>query len=151
MAAPIDLFLGNVTGSAGETSALAIVLGGVFLVAVGVANWRTVVSILGSFAVLNLILHAAAPSTVSPTLFNLLSGGLLFGTFFMATDPVSGPVTTTAKWAYGIIIGIVTLIIRSFSGFVEGAMFAILFGNICAPLIDEVVIRVKMRRYARES
>jgi Na(+)-translocating NADH:ubiquinone oxidoreductase B subunit len=151
MAAPIDLFLGGVTGSAGETSALAIILGGVFLVAVGVANWRTVVSILGSFTVLNLVLHAAAPDVVAPTLFNLLSGGLLFGAFFMATDPVSGPVTKSAKWTYGIVIGIVTLLIRSFSGFVEGVMFAILFGNICAPLIDEVVIRIGMRRYARES
>jgi Na+-transporting NADH:ubiquinone oxidoreductase subunit B len=69
----------------------------------------------------------------------------------MATDPVSGPVTQTGKWAYGILIGGVTLLIRTFSGFVEGVMFAILLGNIFAPLIDEVVIRARMRRYEREG
>ncbi len=151
LAVPLDLFLGRITGSAGETSAAAIILGGLFLIIVGVANWRTVVSIVGSFALLNALLRLAVPETVAPVLFNLLSGGLLFGAFFMATDPVSGPVTKSGKWTYGILIGIMTLLIRSFSGFVEGVMFAILFGNICAPLIDEVVIRVSMRRYVRES
>ncbi|MBT3274815.1 MAG: RnfABCDGE type electron transport complex subunit D [Spirochaetales bacterium] len=149
--APLDLFLGSSLGSAGETSALAIILGGVFLVAVGIANWKTVLSILISFAGLNALLRAISPDAVAPVWFNLMSGGLLFGTFFMATDPVSGPVTRAGKWAYGIIIGSVTILIRSFSGFVEGMMFAILFGNICAPLIDEVVIRLRMRRYAHEG
>jgi Na+-translocating ferredoxin:NAD+ oxidoreductase RnfD subunit len=82
--------------------------------------------------------------------FNLLSGGLLFGAFFMSTDPVTGPVTQQGKWVYGSIVGAATLLIRSYSGFVEGMMFAILFGNICAPLIDEVVIRGRARRYAHE-
>lgn len=150
-AAPLNLFLGNITGSVGETSAAAILLGGIFLVLVGVANWRTVLSILASFAALNALLRLAAPDTVAPVLFNLLSGGLLFGAFFMATDPVSGPITRSGKWAYGIVIGVATILIRSFSGFVEGAMFAILFGNICAPLIDEIVVRTGMRRYAREN
>ncbi len=149
--APLDLFLGNVTGSAGETSALAIILGGIFLVAVGVANWRTVFSVLGSFVGLNALLRLASVEAVAPVTFNLLAGGLLFGAFFMATDPVSGPVTTTGKWAYGALIGMLTLLIRSFSGFVEGMMFAILFGNICAPLIDEVIIRNRMRRFAGEG
>ena len=150
-AAPLDLFIGNITGSAGETSAAAILLGGLFLLVVGVANWRTVGSMLGSFVLLNFILRSLAPDAVAPILFNLLSGGLLFGAFFMATDPVSGPVTISGKWAYGIIIGVVTLLIRSFSGFVEGVMFAILFGNICAPVIDEVVVRLDMRRKTNEG
>ncbi len=151
LAAPLDLFLGRVTGSAGETSALAIVLGGLFLLTVGVANWRTVVALLGSFAALNALLRAAAPAAVNPVWFNLLSGGLMLGAFFMATDPVSSPVTRSAKWAYGAIIGVTALLIRSFSGFVEGVMFAILLGNIFAPLFDEMVIRGRMRRYAREE
>ena len=150
LAAPIDLFLGSVTGSAGETSALAVLIGGVFLVLIGIASWRTVLSILLSFTALTAVLHAVLPDSVSPVWFNLLSGSFLFGTFFMATDPVSGPVTQGGKWAYGIIIGVTAILIRSFSGFVEGVMFAILFGNICAPLIDEVVIRTKIRRYAGE-
>ena len=147
----LNLFIGNITGSAGETSAIAILLGGLFLLAVGVANWRTVISILLSFTGLTLILRVAGVEAVNPVLFGLLSGGLLFGTFFMATDPVSSPITLTGKWAYGIIIGVTTVLIRSFSGFVEGMMFAVLFGNICAPLIDEVVIRTRMRRLQREG
>ena len=148
LADTIRLLLGNTTGSAGETSAVAILLGGLFLLVVGVASWRTILAVIVSFVALNAIVLFAAPETVNPVLFNLLSGGFLFGTFFMATDPVSSPVTRSGKWTYGILIGAVTMLIRSFSGFVEGMMFAILFGNICAPLIDEVVIRFKMRRYA---
>jgi Na+-transporting NADH:ubiquinone oxidoreductase subunit B len=151
LAAPLDLFLGRVTGSAGETSALAILIGGLFLVAIGIANWRTVASVLLSFAGLNAVLRAISPAAVSPVWFNLLAGGLLFGAFFMATDPVTGPATQPGKWVYGSLIGAATLLIRSFSGFVEGMMFAILLGNICAPLIDEAVVRLRSRRYAREG
>ena len=151
LTAPLDLFLGRVMGSAGETSALAILVGGGFLLLVGVANWRTVVGILGSFTVLSAVLHAASPASVPPVAFHLCAGGLLFGAFFMATDPVTGPVTISGKWAYGILIGAVTILIRSFSGYVEGMTFAILLGNICAPLIDEVVIRLHIRRYALEG
>ncbi|MEE8440381.1 MAG: RnfABCDGE type electron transport complex subunit D [Spirochaetia bacterium] len=146
----LDLFFGRVLGSAGETSALMIIVGGLFLVMVGIASWRTVLSVLVSFAGFTAILHAVMPDRVGPVLFNLLSGGILFGTFFMATDPVSGPITRQARWAYGMIIGVVAVLIRSFSGFVEGVMFAILLGNTFAPLLDEVVIRANSRRLARE-
>ncbi len=145
-----DLFVGRVLGSAGETSAVAIVLGGLFLVLVGVASWRTILAILVSFAGLTAILHVAVPSAVGTVWFNLVSGGFLFGTFFMATDPVTGPLTQSGKWAYGVLVGAAAILIRSFSGFVEGMMFAILLGNIFAPIIDETVIRLRMRRYARE-
>ncbi len=147
----VDLFTGRVIGSAGETSALMILLGGIFLLVVGVASYRTVVSLLVAFTGLSFLLHAMSPDIASPAVFNLLSGGLLFGAFFMATDPISAPITTQAKWVYGALIGIITILIRTFSGYVEGMMFAILFGNICAPLIDEVFIRFYMRRYAREE
>lgn len=147
----VDLFIGRVLGSAGETSALAVLLGGIFLMLLGIASSRTILSLLISFTGLSFILHSISPESASPALFNLLSGGILFGTFFMATDPVSGPVTAGGKWVYGSLIGIIAILIRTFSGYVEGAMFAILFGNICAPLIDEVVIRFSMRRYAREK
>ncbi|MFH1006147.1 MAG: RnfABCDGE type electron transport complex subunit D [Candidatus Latescibacterota bacterium] len=145
-----DLFLGRIAGSAGETSALAILLGGLFLVLVGIANWRTVLGILASFVALGVLLHGVNPSAVNPVWFNLFSGGILFGAFFMATDPVTSPVTQSAKWAYGILIGVTSMLIRSFSGYVEGVMFAILLGNICAPLMDEAVIRFRVRRIARE-
>jgi Na+-transporting NADH:ubiquinone oxidoreductase subunit B/electron transport complex protein RnfD len=146
-----DLFFGRTLGSAGETSALAILLGGLFLLAVGVASWRTVLAILASFVALAAVFHGLLPAAVAPVWFQLLSGGVLFGAFFMATDPVSGPVTRGGKWAYGILIGAVTILIRSFTAYVEGVMFAILLGNIFAPLIDEVVIRLKARSYAHEG
>ena len=117
----------------------------------GIASYRTIVSLLVSFLGFSFILHAMSPELASPPMFNLLAGGLLFGAFFMATDPISSPITTVGKWVYGAFIGILTILIRTFSGYVEGAMFAILFGNIFAPLIDEVFIRFYMRRYAREE
>jgi Na(+)-translocating NADH:ubiquinone oxidoreductase B subunit len=146
-----DLFVGQTSGSVGETSALAILIGGLVLVGTRVASLRTTLGCLLSFSILGALLHWAVPARVSPLPFNLLSGGFLFGAFFMATDPVTGPVTGTARWIYGAIIGSVTILIRSFSGYVEGAMFAILLGNIFAPLLDEIVIRFKIRSYAREN
>jgi Na+-transporting NADH:ubiquinone oxidoreductase subunit B len=151
LAAPLDLFIGRTLGSAGETSAAAILAGGVFLVLTGIANWRTIVSILLSFAGLAAVLRGLLPGQIAPLWFQLMSGSLLFGTFFMATDPVSGPVTLRGRYIYGVIIGCGIILIRSFSAYVEGVMFAILLGNICAPLIDEALIRARMRRYAREK
>jgi Na(+)-translocating NADH:ubiquinone oxidoreductase B subunit len=146
-----DLFLGSVSGSAGETSAIAIILGGVFLLLTRVANWRTVVSILGSFALLGGILHYADPAAVGPVLWHLCAGGLLFGAFFMATDPVTSPTTNPGKWLYGILIGAVTVLIRNFTGYVEGVTFAILLGNIVAPILDEIIVAVRIRRLAGEG
>jgi Na+-transporting NADH:ubiquinone oxidoreductase subunit B len=140
------MLLGNTAGSMGETSAIAIILGGVFLLLTRVANWRTVVSTLGSAAVLAGIFHHAQPDSFAPVLWHLCAGGLLFGAFFMATDPVTSPVTNAGKWFYGIIIGVTTVLIRNFTGYVEGVMFAILLGNIAAPIFDEIAIRVRLRR-----
>ncbi len=145
------LFIGSVPGSAGETSALAIIAGGIFLLFTRVANWRTVVATLGSFALLNLLLHQTSPDAFGPVLWQLMAGGLLFGAFFMATDPVTSPVTNPAKWAYGILIGVCALLIRNITGYVEGVMFAILLGNIAAPIMDEVVVRGRLRRLANEK
>ncbi len=140
------MLLGNTSGSMGETSAVAIILGGVFLLLTRVANWRTVVSILGSAAVLAGIFHYGQPDRFARPLWHLCAGGLLFGAFFMATDPVTSPVTNAGKWFYGIIIGVITVLIRNFTGYVEGVTFAILLGNIAAPIIDEIAIKVRLRR-----
>jgi Na+-transporting NADH:ubiquinone oxidoreductase subunit B/electron transport complex protein RnfD len=145
------MVLGNVSGSIAETSAIAIIFGGVFLLLTRVANWRTVVSTLGSCALLAGILHYAQPEKFAPALWHLCAGGLLLGAFFMATDPVTCPITNSGKWAYGIIIGIVTLLIRNFTGYVEGVMFAILLGNIVAPILDEIVFKVRFRRLKGEG
>ncbi len=145
-----NMFWGNTFGCIGETCAAAIILGGVFLIIAKVVNWRTVIGILGSFVTLNLIMQVISPGLFAPVRFNVLAGGLLFGAFFMATDPVTSPITAPAKWAYGIFIGCITLLIRSLTVYTEGVMFAILLGNVFAPLFDEVVFRFRFRRYRLE-
>ena len=151
------LFLGSVSGSAGETSAILIILGGMFLLVTRVASWRTVAGILGSFIVLTaaLVLTGAVnyelAGVFGPVAWHLFAGGLLFGAFFMATDPVTSPITNTGKWFYGIIIGSVTVLIRNFTGYVEGVTFAILLGNIVAPILDEIVVGVRIRRLRSEG
>ncbi len=145
-----NLFFGNVAGSIGETSALAIILGGIFLLLTRVANWRTVAGTLGSFAVLAGALHWAHPEKFGSVGWGLMAGGLLLGTFFMATDPVTGPITNGGKWAYGALIGTATVLIRNLTGYVEGVMFAILLGNIVAPILDEIVLRFRLRRLQGE-
>jgi Na(+)-translocating NADH:ubiquinone oxidoreductase B subunit len=146
MGAVSHLFLGNVPGSAGETSAVLILLGGVFLLFTRVASWRTVVSILGSFIVLTGALVAGGA-----VMWHLFAGGLLFGAFFMATDPVTSPTTNAGKWLYGIVIGSTTVLIRNFTGYVEGVTFAILLGNIVAPIFDEIIVGIRIRRLKREG
>jgi len=144
------LLWGNVAGSIGETSALALILGGGVLLVTRVANWRTVAGMLGSFILLAQGLHWINPARFGPTGWHLLSGGLLFGAFFMATDPVTSPATRVGKWIYGLIIGAATVLIRNLTGYVEGVMFAILLGNVFAPLLDEVVVRCHLRRLSHE-
>ena len=145
-----DLLVGNVGGCAGETSALLIILAGLFLLVSRIISWRTVVSLLGSVAVFAGVLHAVDSSRFAPASFHILAGGLLFGAVFMATDPITSPITRAGRLAYGVIVGVVTVLIRNFTAYVEGVMFAILLGNIFAPVLDEVVIRLHMRRLRRE-
>ncbi len=139
-----DLFFGLTPGSIGETFSLGIIIGGVFLILTKVANWRIPLAYLLSTAVFSSIGNAAWPGLFAPPGFQLLSGGLLFGAFFMATDPVTSPFTDTGRLAGGVILGFLTVIIRTFSGFVEGVMFAILLMNAFTPLIDHIIVE---RRY----
>ena len=142
------LFLGNVAGSIGETSALLIILGGVYLLYTRVASWRTVVGALVGALVLGTILWAAKVGQPAPPVFSVLAGGFLFGIFFMATDPVTSPSQKLGKWIYGIGIGAITILIRFLSGYVEGVMFAILLMNAFAPLIDEVILYARYGKMA---
>jgi Na+-transporting NADH:ubiquinone oxidoreductase subunit B len=151
------MLLGSVSGSAGETSAILIILGGIFLLFTRVANWRIVASILGSFVILTsaLIIGGAVtyplPGVFNPVMWHLFAGGLLFGAFYMATDPVTSPTTNAGKWFYGIIIGSTTVLIRNFTGYVEGVTFAILLGDIVAPILDEIVVGIRIRRLRYEG
>jgi Na(+)-translocating NADH:ubiquinone oxidoreductase B subunit len=143
------LLWGNVAGSAGETSALLIAAAGAVLLITGVINWRTVAATLVGFAGLGALTNAAG-ATSEPLVWHILAGGFLFGAVFMATDPVTSPLTNGGKWIYGLLIGAVTWLIRVRTGYVEGIMFAILLGNIAAPLLDELVLRSYLRKVRRE-
>ena len=145
------MVLGGTSGCIAETSGLMIICGGIFLLLSKVGNWRTVVAILLAAFGLETVLNLSNPEAFGPAIWHLFAGGLLFGAFFMATDPVSSPNTNAGKWIYGIIIGSVTILIRNFTGYVEGMMFAILLGNIVAPVLDEIVFSVSVRRLKNEG
>lgn len=145
-----QLFLGNINGqyeklgeitfigggSIGETSALLLLIGGLYIVIKKIANWKIVLSFFASFLAVQTIFHLLIPMKVAEPIFGLLSGGLILGGFFMVTDPVSAAKTNPGRWLYGIMIGTFTVIIRSFSLFAGGLMFAILLANMFAPIID---------------
>jgi Na+-transporting NADH:ubiquinone oxidoreductase subunit B len=133
------LFFGRISGSVGVTSALLILIGGIYLFWKRIASRTTILSVIITYAVLNEVLYWSGVEPVLGAWPALLGGGFLFGAFFMATDPVSSPRTEPAKIFYGIIIGTGTLVIRNFSIFNGGLMFSILLGNMFAPILDYAV------------
>jgi Na+-transporting NADH:ubiquinone oxidoreductase subunit B len=133
------LLLGRISGTMGVTSALLILVGGIYLFVTKTANRTIVLSLIITYAVLNQTLYMLDVEPVNDAIAALLGGGFLFGAFFMATDPISAPRTEQAKIFYGIIIAICTIIIRNFSIFNGGLMFSILIGNMFAPLLDSIV------------
>lgn len=140
-----DITLGNIAGSIGETSALLIIIGGLYLLFTKTASKETVIGLLGSFIITSGTMFLMGVSQIPNPLYGMLTGGLLFGAFFMATDPISSPKTKEGRYIYGAIIGLVTVIIRGFALFAGGMMFAILIGNTFAPIIDELVKMFKGR------
>ncbi len=142
----LDLLLGQAPGSTGELFRLGIIAGGLFLMVVRISDWRIPLAYLGAAFALFWIGHSLDPRAVAPPLISLLSGGLLFGALFMATDPVTSPITKSGKVVFGLFCGVLTFLIRSFSGFTEGVMFSIVLMNTFSPLIDTIVLS---RRYKR--
>ncbi|MDB4349385.1 RnfABCDGE type electron transport complex subunit D [Omnitrophica bacterium] len=132
----LDLFLGNIPGSLGETSALAILLGGTYLFIKRYAGWRIPFSFLLTAFLLSGVLHIMNPAAFPTPLFQILSGGMLLGAIFMATDPVTSPVTKKGRWIFGIGCGIFVIIIRTWSGLPEGVMYSILLMNSVTPLLN---------------
>ncbi|QLF93050.1 NADH:ubiquinone reductase (Na(+)-transporting) subunit B [Pseudomonas sp. ABC1] len=144
-------FLGMMPGSIGETSTVAILLGGVFLLVTKIASWRIVTGVLLGMIATASLFNAIGSDTNSlfamPWYWHLVTGGFAFGMIFMATDPVSASMTNTGKWIFGIIIGLLVTVIRVVNpAFPEGMMLAILFGNLCAPLIDHYVVQANIKR-----
>jgi electron transport complex protein RnfD len=131
-----DLFIGNVSGSLGETSALALILGGVYLLIKKYADWRLTFSYLGTVLIIGGAFWLISPENYPNPIFHLLSGGLILGAFFMATDMVTSPITSIGSWIFGIGAGIVLIVIRLWGGVPEGVMYSILFMNAFTPIIN---------------
>lgn len=133
-----SLLVGDVGGSLGETSAGLLLLCGLWLGARRLFDWRIPIGILVTVGLLATVLHVVAPERFPTPLFMLLSGGLLFGCVFMATDPVSSPTTPVGTWVFAVGIGALVVLIRLFGGLPEGVMYAILLMNAATPLIERV-------------
>jgi Na+-transporting NADH:ubiquinone oxidoreductase subunit B len=147
----MDAFLGAIPGSIGETSTLAILLGMAVLLITRVASWRIILGVFLGMVVfstfLNTIGSESNPAFGMPWYWHLVTGGFAFGMVFMATDPVSAAMTNTGKWAFGILIGVMTVLIRVINpAFPEGIMLAILFSNLFAPLMDHFVVQANIKR-----
>jgi electron transport complex protein RnfD len=131
-----DLLLGTVPGSLGETSAVLILMGGLYLGWRRFLNWRIPAGIFAAVFVLGAVLHGVDPQRFPEGVFHLLAGGLMLGSVYMATDPVTSPVTPLGSWIFAVGIGILVVVIREFGGLPEGVMYSILFMNTLTPLID---------------
>lgn len=146
-----DAFVGTIPGSLGETSTIAILLGGALLVYTKIANWRIIagvmIGMIGTTLLLNMVSSDTNPMFAMPWYWHLVTGGFAFGMIFMATDPVTASHTNTGRWIFGGLIGLMVILIRVVNpAFPEGMMLAILFANIFAPLIDYFVIRSNVKR-----
>jgi len=149
MPSVMEMFLGTIPGSIGETSTLAILLGAFVLVATGVGSLRIMLSVVAGGLFMGLLFNLFAVNEFMevPAYYHLIMGGFAFGTVYMATDPVSASQTGTGKYIYGFLIGVITLLIRVVNpAFPEGMMLAILFMNVFAPLIDHYVVRANVKR-----
>ncbi|WRQ33726.1 NADH:ubiquinone reductase (Na(+)-transporting) subunit B [Bacteroidales bacterium MB20-C3-3] len=151
----MDMFIGFIPGSIGETSTLAILIGAVMLLWTGIASWRIMLSTFAGGILTGLLLNAVGPegSYMSmPAINHLVMGGFAFGAVFMATDPVTGSQTERGKWIYGFLIGVMAILIRVFNpGYPEGMMLAILLLNTFAPFIDHFVVQSNIKRRLRRA
>ncbi|SHM96656.1 Na+-transporting NADH:ubiquinone oxidoreductase subunit B [Halomonas cupida] len=151
-----DAFLGFIPGSVGETSTLAILIGAVVLIGMGIASWRIVLGVflgmVAMSAVLNLVGSDSNPMFAMPWYWHLVLGGFAFGMVFMATDPVSASMTNPGRYIFGALIGVMTVLIRVVNpAFPEGIMLAILFANLFAPLIDHFFVEANIKRRAKRT
>lgn len=135
----IEMFFGTIGGSLGEISALAIFAGGLFMLVRKIITWHIPVAVLGSIFVFNGILHLSSPDEYADPIFHLITGGVMLGAFFMATDMVTSPMSKAGMILYGIGIGVLTTIIRIWGSYPEGISFAILIFNAFTPIINKYI------------
>jgi len=146
----MESIIGLIPGSIGETSVIAIGLGAILLLFTGIASWRIMLSTVVGALVMGFVFNGVAGDNLYmqvPAMHQLMLGGFAFGAVFMATDPVTGSQTNTGQFIYGILIGILAMLIRIANpAYPEGMMLAILIGNVCAPLIDHMVISSNIKK-----
>ncbi|HEY0721619.1 MAG TPA: RnfABCDGE type electron transport complex subunit D [Gammaproteobacteria bacterium] len=142
-----SISLGTMSGSLGETSALLLLLGGLYLLVRRVISWHTPAAMLVTLAALSAVMHLIDPSRYATSLYHLLSGGVMLGAFFIATDPVTSPSTPRGQLLYGAALGALVYVIRTFGGYPEGVAFAVLIMNAMSPLIDHYL---RPRIYGRD-
>jgi Na+-transporting NADH:ubiquinone oxidoreductase subunit B len=150
----MDMFIGTIPGSIGETSTLAILIGALILIATGIGSWKIIVSTFAGGLFMGLLLNAFAVNSYMelPFYYHFVMGGFAFGAVFMATDPVSGSQTETGKWIYGFMIGVLSILIRVLNpAYPEGVMLAILLMNVFAPLIDYYVVQSNINRRMKRA
>jgi len=133
-----SLFFGNVAGSIGETSALALLIALAYLLYKKIIDYRIPLAYIGTVIIFSAITYTIAPDKFSPPIFHVLAGGLMIGAVFMATDPVTSPVTVAGRWFFGIGCGLITMTIRIWGGLPESVMYSILLMNALTPLIDRI-------------
>jgi len=147
-----SMFFGSIPGSIGETSTIAILIGMAVLLFTGVGSWRIMLATtLGAYGMALIVqffgADVAGGMRTLPAHYHLVMGGFMFGMVFMATDPVSAAGTNAGKWVYGVLIGVMVILIRVFNpAYPEGMMLAILFGNVFSPLIDHFVVQANIKR-----
>ena len=145
LASYFDVIIGNISGSIGEVSGILIILAGIYLVLKKAAYKETIISVILGFIGMSIIFNLLGVAQVPNPLWGIFSGGLLFGAVFMATDPITSPKTYLGRWIYGIMIGVITVVIRGFALFAGGIMFAILVANVFVPILDVGVNQLKKR------
>lgn len=136
-----DLFFGNVPGTLGETFRIGILVLGFLLILLKVIDWRTPLFYIGSVFVITFLGGLIAPDSFRDPFLSMIVGGLLFGAFFVATDPVTSPINGKGRMIYGIGLGLLTVIIRNFAAFPEGVTFSIILMNAIAPIIDSMTVK----------
>jgi Na+-transporting NADH:ubiquinone oxidoreductase subunit B len=145
----MEMFIGTIPGSVGETSTIAILIGAAILIITGVGSWKIIVSVFAGGIAMGLLLNAVSANTYMelPFYYHFVMGGFAFGAVFMATDPVTGSQTEKGKWIYGFLIGVLSILIRVINpAYPEGVMLAILLMNVFAPLIDYFVVQSNIKR-----
>jgi len=143
----LNLFLGSMKGSSGEIAAFALLIGMLYMIIRKIITWHIPVSIIGTVFIFTGILWLANPDKFADPLFHILSGGLMLGAIYMATDYVTSPMTVKGMWIFGVGIGVITVLIRIFGAYPEGVQFAILIMNAFVPLLNKYF---KPKRFGKE-